>query len=373
MGRGLGNGEMMPQLLSNEASRVIPEKGFPCPHSPVNLPALNSFACRLRTRQPDRARNPVPSGFTLLEVILALALTAVVLYMVTMAVGLHLRVLDAGRTEVEEATLARALLKQIADDIRGAVRYDPIEVESMSSGSGPGGDSSELLDPEPEDDYATEEEAEPAQDIAESTAPTSVPGIVGNSSQIQIDVARLPRASPSRGAVPFSRNENWDSPQIVAAELQSDVKTVAYYVVTPGKAAGAGGLETRSGLIRRELDRSVTSYAAQRGGLLNVELSLEPIAPEVKAIEFRYFDGAEWLDTWDTEAQGRLPAAVEVAVALGRIRHESGGVVSWIASGKEEAEDGQTFFYRLLVDLPAAAPSTDAGAAGSAPPEEAER
>jgi len=358
---------MMPQLLSNEASRVIPEKGFPCPHFPANLPALNTSACPLRTRQRDRARNRLPSGFTLIEVLLALALTAVVLYMVTMAIGLHLRMLDAGRTEVEEATLARALLKQIADDIRGAVRYDPMEVESTSSGSASGGDPSELLDPEdePEDDFATEEKAEPAEDLAESTAPTSMPGIVGNSSQIQIDVARLPHTDQFLAATDPGDGT-------VAADLQSDVKTVAYYVVTPGTSAGAGGLENRSGLIRRELDRAVTSYAAQRGGLLGVELGLEPIAPEVKAIEFRYFDGTEWLDTWDTEAQGRLPAAVEVAVALGRIRHETGEVASWIASGEEEAEDDETFVYRLLVDLPAAAPSGDA-TAQSAPPEELER
>jgi len=315
----------------------------------------------------DRARNRLPSGFTLLEVLLALALTAVVLYMVTMAIGLHLRMLDTGRTEVEEATLARALLEQIAEDIRGAVRYDPIELEPTYSGSGPGAGSTELLDPdaEPEDDYGTEEEGEPTEDLAESTAPTSVPGIVGNSSQIQIDVARLPRTDQFLAAIGADD-------ETAAADHQSDVKTVAYYVVTPGKSADAGGLETRSGLIRRELDRAVTSYAAQRGGLLNVELSLEPVAPEVKAIEFRYFDGTAWLDTWDTEAQGRLPAAVDVAVALGRIRHETGGLASWMGRDEEE-EDDKTFFYRLLVDLPAAAPSTDAGAGESAPPEEAER
>ncbi len=74
-----------------------------------------------------------PGGFTLLEVVLALALAALVLYTLTLAVGLHLRMADAGRTDVEEAALARALLRRIADDLRGAVRYDPTAAEAVPS------------------------------------------------------------------------------------------------------------------------------------------------------------------------------------------------------------------------------------------------
>jgi len=312
----------------------------------------------------DRARNREPSGFTLLEVILALALTVIVLYMVTMAVGLHLRMLDAGRTHVEEATLARALLEQIAGDIRGVVRYDPIEAEGTFSASrSSAGASAEPGSEEgAEDDYLIEEETAPPENLAESAVPTSVPGIFGSSEQIQIDVARLPRADQfSAAADTGSETQTADRP--------SHVKTVAYYVVTPGTSANAGGLETRTGLIRRELDRAVTAYVAERGGLLNVELGLEPIAPEVIAVEFRYYDGAEWLDAWDTEVQGRLPAAVDVAVALGRVRHESAGPASWVGLGEEE-EEQSTFFYRMLVDLPAAASSDDAGTTETAPPEE---
>jgi len=302
-----------------------------------------------------------PCGFTLIEVVLALALASLVLYAVTLAVSLHLRVVDAGRTDVEEAALARALLKQIADDLRGAVRYDPSAVDNAAFDSGVSStdtDSEQSGDlpeqPQLEDDFGVEEDIEEgtefAQDFSQLTAPAAVPGISGNDLQIQIDVARLPRPDQ------FQNTTDVDD-ETAVADLLSDVKTVAYYVVTPGTVTAGAGLETRSGLIRRELDRAVTSYATNSGGLLGVELSLEPIAPEVKAIGFRYFDGVEWLDSWDTEEQGDLPSAVDVSIALGRVQHETSGLGSWLGFGEEPKEDEKTVFYRLLVDLPAAAPT----------------
>jgi len=329
-------------------------------------PMLQACAhgARMSMHKDSKARTgnvPWGGGFTLIEVVLALALASLVLYTVTLTVSLHLRVVDAGRTDVEEAVFARALLKQIADDLRGAVRYDPSAVDNAAFDSGvsstdtdneQSGDFPEQ--PRLEDDFGveedTEEGTESTQDFSQSTAPASVPGISGNDLQIQIDVARLPRPDQSQ-------NASGDDDETAVADLLSDVKTVAYYVVTPGTVTAGAGLETRSGLIRRELDRAVTSYAADSGGLLGVELSLEPIAPEVKAIGFRYFDGLEWVDSWDTEDQGGLPPAVAVSIAIGRIRHETGGFGSWLGFGQQPEEDEKTIYYRLLVDLPAAAPT----------------
>jgi general secretion pathway protein J len=42
----------------------------------------------------------------------------------------------------------------------------------------------------------------------------------------------------------------------------------------------------------------------------------EDYAPEVKSLNFRYYDGTNWLDTWDSTADGLLPLAVEVTIGL---------------------------------------------------------
>lgn len=71
-------------------------------------------------------------GITLLELLLALALTALVMVIISMAIDLHLRTLDMRRTHVEQAELARAVLNHIAADVRGAVLYDPIDLSGAA-------------------------------------------------------------------------------------------------------------------------------------------------------------------------------------------------------------------------------------------------
>jgi len=62
-------------------------------------------------------------GFTLLEVFLTLVISAVLIAAITSALNIHLRITESGRTEVEQAQLARALLGRIADDLRIAVPH----------------------------------------------------------------------------------------------------------------------------------------------------------------------------------------------------------------------------------------------------------
>ncbi|MGD0382276.1 MAG: hypothetical protein ABSA77_02065 [Thermoguttaceae bacterium] len=91
-------------------------------------------------------------AFTLLEVLLALGLSVLVLVAVGMAINLHLRLLDSGRTKVEEAQLARAVLRIIAQDLQSAVPYSSTKSSSSSSNGSSGsniqeGESSQNSNP----------------------------------------------------------------------------------------------------------------------------------------------------------------------------------------------------------------------------------
>jgi hypothetical protein len=98
----------------------------------------------------------------------------------------------------------------------------------------------------------------------------------------------------------------------------------------------------------------------------------ELLAPEVTDIQFRYFDGSEWLDQWDSTEQNGLPVAVEVTVWLPRPKAtRSAGLGLGNAdtpdqgAGQDE-ENQQT--YQLIVHLPVAKPTSQTATDESATP-----
>ncbi|MGI8979176.1 MAG: hypothetical protein ACR2FY_08120 [Pirellulaceae bacterium] len=72
-------------------------------------------------------------GITLLELILALSLSVILLSAIGMAMRLYWRSFDVKRTNVEQAHLARALLRKMEDDIRSAVQYNPVDLSGLES------------------------------------------------------------------------------------------------------------------------------------------------------------------------------------------------------------------------------------------------
>ncbi len=303
-----------------------------------------------------RGRGGPRTAFTLLEVILALALSLLVLMALSMAIDTHLRVVDKGRRHVEQAQLARALLHRIADDIRSAVRYDPQHItiilpalkvaslEDMAAEAGFG----EMDFGEVEDEEAT---------VAETTEPPPIPGIYGNAWELQVDVSRLPRIDQFQSSLVASGEMG------EVADRTSAVKTVAYYVVQENSVAAALGGPVRKGLVRRELDRAVTSFAAEIGTLWDMEADLEPIAPEVLALEFEYFDGYEWVAEWDSDELGGLPMAIRIAITLqSPAADENDAGPAWPFGASQAGHE--PCVYRMLVHLPAAEPLEDTGGGG---------
>ena len=73
------------------------------------------------------------SGFTLVELILAIALSVTLLALIGTAINLYLVRVDAGRSRVEEAQLARSILAMIADDLRATAIYKPQDTSTVAS------------------------------------------------------------------------------------------------------------------------------------------------------------------------------------------------------------------------------------------------
>ncbi len=311
-------------------------------------------------------------AFTLLEVLLALGLTLLVLMAVGMAVDFYLRGIETSRANVEEAQLARALLNRIADDLRCAVRYDPINAESLVLNSGDLGGSSPPSDENnpPEKDSGSgnglnmnsqpktsDSLGSDGSEAGTTGVPRVLPGLYGTRTELQIDISRLPRLDQyTYDTMPVGES--------MLIDRLSDVKTVTYFVLDGESGVTASG-QPRRGLVRGELDRAVSAYAAEQGSFEMMANEFEPIAPEVAAVEFEYFDGQEWLDSWDSQTQQGLPMMVRVTVYLYPSELRRGGM-AWASPEMGYAESDNFLSYSLVVRLPSSEPTTNAsGSSGS--------
>jgi hypothetical protein len=200
-----------------------------------------------------------------------------------------------------------------------------------------------------------------------------VVGIYGNQYQLQVDVSRLPRIEQ------YQQLLTADSAASMV-DIPSDIKTVTYYVKTPEMGAMAApsiGLDRMSdpnahavGLVRREVDRAVTSAAITNGDTARLENSGEMLAPEVVGIEFRYFDGIEWRLEWDSTVEKSLPLAVQILLAMTTSNPDG---ISVTASASDLPPNIR--IYSMIVHLPtggqppgeAASSGTTSGSTGGAP------
>lgn len=300
-----------------------------------------------------RQSAPSRSAFTLFEVILALGLSAVLMGVLAMLVSVQLRVVDRGRANVEEAQLARALLHRIADDLRNTVYSDPSSGQNSAS-SATGATSGTSTDTNPTGTSgatAGDTETEASEEMGAETS-SGLPGLYGTATRLEIDVSPVLRPDEFRRLAQAAS----DPTQVV--EPPSDLKTVAYFLAEEESGLGALGTQdpsTRHGLVRRELDRTAAQIAREQAQLQQIDSETEPIAPEVTSIEFSYFDGQEWLEEWDSEAQGGLPTAVEIRLSIAR-RAWQRTMLDSIDPGALWQSDGESLVYRLVVRMPTVLP-----------------
>ena len=322
-------------------------------------------------------------AFTLLEVILALALALLVVAAVGMAISLQMRLLNSGRSEVEQAQLARAILRRIADDLHNAVQYNAPPTSSQSSGSsssssgssgGTGGTSSpgsatSLSDLSDDSMSSDDQSSVAASDLSNATTLPTIPGIYGNANQLQIDVSRLPRLDQLQALVAT------DTPTTTPDRL-TDVKNVLYY----SAASATGGAPTTSsstttddssptagsstvgdanGLLRREMSRAVAALASQQGDLQSTQGTQEMMAAEVTDLEFMYYDGSSWNNQWDTTQNNGLPMAVQISITLGPVQSASPAPGAGAGRATSSTQNQETQTYLLTVYLPTAQPNTD--------------
>jgi prepilin-type N-terminal cleavage/methylation domain-containing protein len=266
-------------------------------------------------------------AFTLLEVLLATAIGVVLLAALYVAVDIQLRHAQIARDVVEESTLARALFARISGDI--GQNLGPVLPAPPASAAAPapittatnaGNASSNSSATTPSTSSAST--ATTVASAGTGAFPINV-GIQGDSNRLILTVTRYPRELGGN-----SLSATASSP------IVSDLRRVGYWL--------AGSADAPLGLARREIAVVTSDDAAVQPQDLPDDPGLV-IAPEVKSVQFSYFDGQAWQDSWDgttAGADGTTPMGPPVAVA----------VILGIAAGATESPKS----YRHVVFIPTA-------------------
>lgn len=324
-----------------------------------------------------RPRFTTRPAFTLLEMLLTLAMSVVLMVLVSSAIDFYARQMRGAQQQYQQSEIATAVLQMIEDDLRMATTANPVDTAALeqilSSAAAPlealavlTGDAE--LPPDdtsatsdlPDDTSSLDAGLESASlDLMTTMGVLQSPGLIGDETQLQVDVSRLPtleQMAIDPDLASSGTAELLDRP--------SDIKTISYFLQPSGQQYGiidpvqklvtaSGSTETlpSGGLVRRTLDRSITTHAMSTGGLTRLEQTGDLLASEVTGISFEYFDGINWLTFYSSDDTGVLPQAVRITLQMQTIN------LSDPQDTSSSLADPRSFTH--VVFLPMAQPAED--------------
>lgn len=291
------------------------------------------------------ARSHRRAAFTLLELMLALGLTATLLTVVYSSLELHWKFSTLGQVEVERAQIARAILTKISADIRSTMYAPPVDefVPDDTSEDDTGDDPTGGSDA---DEFLVEEPLVEITDPAEAYSGSSI-GVFGDAVSVVLHINR-----------PYRPSTNSDE-DVLNPESESNQKSISYFLAGgEGNLASmvAGQFQTQNeyedgidGLARMSGDRFTLTLADQQGDMVQLATKTKLLAEEINSLSFEYHDGVEWLTEWDSDVQERVPNAIGVTIGFREPTHAEGSILYHQPS---ESTDS----YRIVVPLVVSSP-----------------
>ncbi len=275
------------------------------------------------------------AGFTLLELILALLVGVMLLAALYSAISTQARNISVSREQVEQTTLARSLINRIDSDVSGTVgladgsRFRQAQNANNASSSSSSNSSSTTSTSTSSTKTSTTAKAgtstsgsTPAASgsstsstssttgnttgSASTTTSITIPlGVVGSSDTLNVYTSKVP-------------TELYTPAPDGSTMVVGDVRRITYWLVS--------GDGTSGGLARSEIKAATQGSGT---GLLpdGVDEQQSVIAPEVRTLAFRYWDGGGWLTEWDSTTMGDdgitpvgSPRAIEIAIGIAKPR-----------------------------------------------------
>ena len=244
----------------------------------------------------------VRRGLTLVEVLIAIALIAMLMGVLFVFFWQTGQVRAEVSDRVNRTQLARQVLSRIADELRGCVGFDDLRVASE-------------------------------------------PRLIGDRRQILFLTTTLPDAGAYRFFGEFD--------QLPPAAY--DLKLVGYQLWIDPDERDDNGDPIVGGIIRTE-KRTLNQHLVNEDD--PQQLRQDVWAPEMGYLEFRYFDGVEWDTKWDLDQGNSLPQIIMVTVGFTNITREEADdgdlsryPIEEFPFGPEEVHEDR---YSMVIRLPGA-------------------
>ena len=270
-----------------------------------------SFAPAVVPRRRRCHGEKVSKGYTLLELILALSLSIVVLTLIFGAINLYVLQLTKHQARVERELVSRAVLKIMANDIRAALESRPIQYSGINdfleSATLANNVASGELRLEDADTAAAKKTAAEKTKAQQKRGNLFRPRFSGTAGTITFDLRRPAEISQLN---PASSSQDWEQ-----RSTGSNITSVSYFYSSPSGDATSGA-PVSGGMYRREVPRRPSQPLEQTDSPENLTESSELLAGEVAKLGFRYFDGRDWFEVWDSTSSHKFPAAVEISVIV---------------------------------------------------------
>jgi type II secretory pathway pseudopilin PulG len=244
-------------------------------------------------------------GFTLMETLVALGLCGLIVASVGTSLELYWRFSSLSRERVTASQVQRGVVEDLTSDLRTAV---PLDLQTLSS-------------PEPADSPAA------LQGMMPGSAGAGVSMFLNVSEQM------LSLTSDDRQPVQFFGSPNAlailteHNNSRFAAHSSGSYRSVRQQHVVWWLNQGAS-VRLPLSAVGPRADFTTLTASNVAHGLVRVErpFSQAPnserkvrpqlISEDITAIRFRYFDGQQWLDEWDSLRQLAIPEAVEVQLTF---------------------------------------------------------
>ena len=238
------------------------------PSMDVQVISFRPYHKRIYRNSQRGSRN----GFTLFEVIIAIGLGIVLLSALYTAIQLHWTRMQSGYQNVYEVAIARGLTSRMTRDMDQAVFL------AVAS------DQSEVAPAETEDELPSVER-----------------GLWGDGDWIVFDLG-----------VPLTRHDD------LSETDESDPSLMVFY-----------GIDTETSEQNRHLVRKLLSRDGFDTSDISADTILATIEPgdrltdKVNDISFRYYDGIDWNEQWDSSLLISLPRAIEITLTIQPTASES--------------------------------------------------
>lgn len=339
-------------------------------------------SCRVAKIQVPRTHR---AAYTMLELMIAVGLTSLLMIALFAAMQQYFSLQLDSNEEITRQQIARSLLRQMTRDIQSVVFIKKLandetsgtstSVSSGSSSSSSGGTSGSTgaafggstsgsgTSGGTSGNSTSTGSASSGSGVLdgnsygqssidpETVMTTYTNGLVGTSTDLQLFVSRPEKSLAYVASQDLS----------LTSERSSDLMIIRYLMAQSGGGGLASAIADKESIGTESGPIGIAKLEGDLFGLSTaVETSEESpqlaasklLAKEVSGLQFRYYDGLTWQESWDSNALNEMPKAIEITLTL-RNQEDAGDAFA------DDVVDPYALpetTHRMVVPIPVAEP-----------------